>query len=1537
MRQVDIKFLEEQVKLALRNQKNPQQLNEAAQLGAIATGIGIALIAGPFAWRLAIRDYFTHKKQEFAQNGGSNMPGWVPWVDMVSDFFIGSWDYSYKALQGSISQATKYGISPGGYISAAMDAQKEMDPYSKTLFRFVDAKPPISNTGVSQLGAIMWKEDVFDGLRKRISKHAKKIQKEIPRNDQEATKYLIEQFMDDTFDFLDKKGISDRKGSLRNNLYTFGLDDNESAVDRDTKVMFRPDEKWCAQEAKSILRKAKNNQFKSDTDLRIHMEEMILNTNHFFFKKGFQSFEELRCQEVNQKTLINISVLAVHAKTVEQSSDWVIVGLAVADIVFSLISTVMFFMGGWALKGGQLILKIAAREYAKSYARYLFGQIMLARVQKLAEVVNSQKKLTKFVRFGTVAAATALEVGLDMDRSYDLKLKKLEVYNKAYFQIAIENKFDPSDFGIVDLQDMTIAGRFIWNQISGLYNSIFNAEEQEASQLSQLAQAEEEESQELAAIDFTTLKNGSKRKEEFLNRLLYGTNKKKNIFSGTARTDGILETYRDLLNLQFKHMHNHAKAINQALNAPEADIPMPPEKDNKGIRTSIKEIEMSYLSLDEEMCTSYYESLLDYQEAIELANEELKKISKNASLIGPAYVDIKEKQTKQLQKIAKNAKIALSSDCKAPEAVYQQDATPAVDEPESTQLAAPAAVPAAATADATSETPTLVELDPIDVIIIGDSNANGMLGYFKGNTNRTKHVIRSGFSAAAILKLLKAHFKKNYPSLNEQTTKKRVPKAAIIHMGYNGPSKNLQAMKDTVVFLQEKGIKDIRIVDIKVTGNKYASPAGERAYIKNIKTLSDELNKFPSQYPGVTIIPNNGIVKTKKMGGDGFHFTDAGYQQIVKDSLKGIQIKYIDPKPEQTKVGTTLNLASARSIQEDIKKEFGVTLTPEQEAAVEKIYSHAISKISFINNKREFDSWRHAVGQFESGNRYLGPKSGTYIGRYGIGPQSWIEARAKIRNIDKSLLPFMPAYGIPYKGPKKPYFIDGTWTSIAAVNKDPVAQEIFWLGHCLNKLAGLQGQTTNAAHGIGLTGIGHNIGSSMAVKWENLRKQYEKTQDDMFLYRMWALQDGYGTPGENFHRKLSRTLGGSPRKMPQGFMWSNKFRRPGFKNLPAGGDRKLLEQMKQFDSAFYEYVRDYASKRVYSQRIEAFDKKDMAKRLWMWCTQSGKNFYAKDKRNQGFSADISQYYDSKGYPKGAFTAGSVTPDSGVGGGITAPVADTAKKTTKTAAKTAEPKAVKKAEKNLSDLLKTGMVMSAKDAEKKFQQRVERISAAKNFFDLTVETNILYGVEKLDVSANADRAKEYLEKSRTGDLKPFTSVKFNELKKRTHSRNRSKFFTLYNDIKAENQQKANELMAYLHRPRILVYLDVDRLLYTNKSTYSLSFELGPPYAGRVGIINRQHSFFSRRSFGETPEKANLIRILKINQDTFEALHDKLEGFGVGEIESAGLTLKDKERYLSFYKTFINLLSDAVEALTDTGPMLRKAIALENLAAAVYLLG
>ena len=66
------------------------------------------------------------------------------------------------------------------------------------------------------------------------------------------------------------------------------------------------------------------------------------------------------------------------------------------------------------------------------------------------------------------------------------------------------------------------------------------------------------------------------------------------------------------------------------------------------------------------------------------------------------------------------------------------------------------------------------------------------------------------------------------------------------------------------------------------------------------------------------------------------------------------------------------------------------------------------------------------------------------------------------------------------------------------------------------------------------------------------------------------------------------------------------------------------------------------------------------------------------------------------------------------------------------------------------------------------------------------------------------------------------MKFSQLKEQIHYNNRSKFFDIYKKVKEEDEQRANELMAYLHRPRILVFIDVNRLLYTGKSTYSLSF-------------------------------------------------------------------------------------------------------------------
>tara|TARA_Y100001938_G_C8101188_1_gene441823 strand:- start:7974 stop:12551 length:4578 start_codon:yes stop_codon:yes gene_type:complete len=1525
MRQVDKKFLEEQVKLVLENKNNPKVLNEAIPAAVIAAGIGVSLIYGAFAWRTMVRDYFKNKKVDFAEKGGENVLGWMDFLDIASNYIIGDWDYAYKPLGLSIKQSLKYGISPGGYISAAMEAQKDMDPYSKVLFRFIEAKPPISEDGV-QLGSIAWKENVFSGLRKIINSHQSKIRDSFFQNNKKETGSLIQKFMDDVFELLDDEGISDRTASLRNNIYTFGLDDNQAAIDRDVKAMFKPGKEWCTREASRLLKNKES--YKRDIDLKIYMEEMILNTNHLFFKKGFSSFSDLRCQEVNKRTLVNISALAVHAKSIEQSTSWAVIGLGLFDIILSLFSTITLFMGGYALKAGQSFLKFALAQYCRSYIKFLFGSRMLQATQRLAGLINSQTKFNTVTRLGLTTMSMTLEMTIQLNQDYGLKLAKLKQYHKAYFEILKSNRFDPADFGIYASQDMSIAGNYIWDQIGAIYDMIMKdnpdvAQDSSSTSFSDdvtaMSSQKDKDKQKIAAIDFTRVKDGTKRKKQLLDRLLYGTGG----VSIANATTGILKTYEEILRLQFRFVGLHTEALEKVLSNPGENAPQP-EKFYKGLNSTVKEVEKYYLAGKELECEQFLDSFDEYQETIEKSKKEIKENQKKAKMLDSSFGDVKEKQIKDLRKIANDAKISLSAGCEAPTATYQQDASPAITGPEQG-------------AEQETKTTTLAQLDPIDVIIIGDSNANSMLRHFKGNTNPTNHVAKGGARAAEILRLLKAHFKKNYPSLSEQTKQKRIPKAAIIHMGYNGPSENLQAMKDTVVFLKEKGIKDIRIVDIKVDTPK------KPRYEKNIKSLSAELKKLPSQYPGVIIIPNNGELNSKLPKGDGFHYTPKGYRQIIKDSLGGGTFNIpaasaiasgaatagsaAKPETETSVTSGDLNISNPRATEmiSDVEKFLGAPLSDSQTQNLENIYKAVISQLSFIKDKDSWNAYRYAVGKKESGNTYNPYKTtgawrnNRYTARYAIGPGPYKMGRQ-----------IMSKHGVVL--PNYKYIGDKKWSpgSQEKYYNDPIAQEGSFAGFVIHNKNKVQGHAKDAKDELALPGIAHNIGPAGMRRWAKIREEYRKTKDVKHLYRLWSLQDGYGTPGENFARISLRQTGSKIPDLPQGWLWYYKDSKGNVRR-----DYDKLEQIKQFDEKLGNYLEKgwpFCDKVSCDPRIFAFTKEDYAERVWKWVMNSGQANSTKRNSANNKSKNIQDYYNENGDPIGSPSGGFSFSSAGA-----PPSATTAAEIEKQKEKEKAPEATKKAEKNIASILKTGVAMTAKDAEIKLQKRTERIGNVENFWQLTVETSILYGTSISGVLGRINQAKEYLDKSRSGDLTPFTNVKFSQLKEQIHYNNRSKFFDIYKKVKEEDEQRANELMAYLHRPRILVFIDVNRLLYTGKSTYSLSFELGPPYTGRVGVINQWHPFFNKDSFGETNQKANLLRILKMNKETFEALYDRLSSFGPGEVEVARLTMREKDKYLKFYKLFIDLLSDGINALIGSGSTLRKAIAMENLAAALYLLG
>ena len=1541
MRQVDKKFLEEQVRLALKNQNNPEQLEEAVQAALIVGGV---IVASALTCSAVVQGWQAERAKEIAAK--SKTAGSVITIlNLIADFLVGSWDYSYRAAANATVQKFKYGISPAGYISSAMDAYKGMDPLSRTVFRFVDAKPAIDDSGEVDIGGIRWKEEIFNSIRGTIkTKYQSRILKILSQAkfvkgnpSPKSIKKLgsvIEDFMDDAFDVLDKHGVSDKRANLLNNIYAFGLLGDQT-IDRDMKVMFRPERSWCEQEAKILLRSFEKSEqnFKANggAQIGVSLEGMVMGTNHLFFSKGYSSFNELMCSD-SDFNLANIAVLAIHAKSVEQQSDWAVVGLALFDIVFSLLTTLVMFGGGAYAKVG---VKAVTALFAKQAIKFATGRAVVNSLKGLAGSINSQSKFAKASGVMMNSIVMAIEGHMTFKQDYGYLLKKLEVYHKVYFSILQNNKFDRRDIETMglDIKDYGIGMDYIGGIFSALYQNWTGPDEEkmtpeeklEFQQQQSVAAKEEKEEAKRHTVFFTNSEEDQAKKNELLNQLLYGN-------TGSFR-DGIKKTYSDLFDIQFMAMRNQANAVAYSLGTGE-QLALPPEKDNKGKITAIAKVVKAYKQGNSTDAENMYESVMWYTDKINEALDELRKIKKTANSLPGDFSSVKERQSKKMANLASSARKQLSTPCLDPASNYSSgdtmaspdegsadvDASPAVDDAADTDTTYADASPVGTVTGTTDDTgqdqveqpeaPAMAELDPIDVIIIGDSNANGMLGYFKGNTNRTKHVVRNGFSVAAILKLLKAHFKKNYPSLSEQTAQKRTPKAAIIHMGYNGPENNLQAMKDTVVFLQEKGIKDIRIVDIKVD-----KPEWPR-YQKNIKALSDELKKFPSQYQGVSIIPNNGEISTKKMGGDGFHFTENGYRQIIKDSLGGAPL--IVPTSGAgaaaaaaaagaSSVVTVTNPRATEMIS-DVKKYLGGSLSDSQTQNLENIYKAVISELSFIKDKNSWNAYRYAVGTKESGRTYNPYKAtgawrkNRYTGRYAIGPGPYKTGRQVVSK-----------YGVVLPGYK--YIGDRKWSpgSQEKYYNDPVAQEGSFAGFVIYNKNVVKPFAKDSKDELSLPGIAHNIGPGGMEAWVRHREEYRKTKDVKHLYRMWSLQDGYGTPGENFMRILLRQTGQKIPDLPLGWMWQGKNK-----------DYNKIEQIRQFDQKLGNYLEKGwpFCKGTCDPRIFALTKDDYAERVWNWIMNSGQAY--RSKRNSNKSKNIQDYYNENGDPIGSPVGGF-----SLGGNI---ASEPGAKPGETGAKPSS-----EAGSDILSFLQAGAEVSAEDAEKRLTRRIERVKDIEDFYELTTQTQILYGIRRNTVYSSYERAESLLDEARTEDVRNYANIKFQELKEMTHRPNRAKFFKLFNDTKQQNEEQANELMAYLHRPRILIHFPVSRFLYTGKSTYSLSLELGPPYAGKIGVINQRHSFFDKKSFEDSIEKQNLFRIFKMNKETFQALYEKLDSFGAGQVEVKQLTFQDKEKYMSIYKSFVGLFDESMKALKGEGSTLRKAIILEKLARAAYIIG
>ncbi len=744
-----------------------------------------------------------------------------------------------------------------------------------------------------------------------------------------------------------------------------------------------------------------------------------------------------------------------------------------------------------------------------------------------------------------------------------------------------------------------------------------------------------------------------------------------------------------------------------------------------------------------------------------------------------------------------------------------------------------------------------------DIIIIGDSNAFNLVYYLSGNNSHSKHVTKSGAQTGAIYNLVVKYFEENFPTVSEDTRK--IPKTAIIHMGYNGPTTAMPGIVNTIEFLQKKGISDIRVINVKVGDKpKLKNPEG---YKKSIRALNSKI----AGLQGVTIINNDA---ESNVGGDQFHFSVDGYKALLGSTMGAssespgqTDTKIQDtpgkerPIPGKEKpTGIKGTSVTAKNIQQNFGSEEAAGAPLDD--IIRKAFYRESAKMGLT--PEDFDKYCKAVAKLESGgdagkeSRYTNHVGG-YFGKYQIGSENYYRAelsRVKSEyNIPDSII---PSGNISYQE-RKDVLSKQEYLNFMKSRKGYQIQELMFARfQSKNYSEWIRGaKDLKQVDRIGMAALAHNAGGPAAGGYLIHRKNYIKTKDTKFLMKMWGVQDGNAFPSENFYRAAVNSIYGSTfSRLPKGDLSLYK-KHGGHGAFGKNGDKHWVE--------------------LYGQQ------------------------------------DISSYYSDFGTPSGKM-----------------PEADAAVKPL-----SADPDEKTSKKQNNKVVVDTDFV-------RKLESRTTEISGLDDFEDLIIKMSELYGSDRIIVTNRVGEVRQYASELNTSTLSGYRNQKFTELTKMVHQTNRELFFSFYKSQRKEDEALANKIMALLHRPRMVTRVTTSFLLYNTVDTFTLSFEMGPPYGDKVGINDQNWPLMSAAAFGDSAVKAKLMGIFTKNKQTFEALRDRLMSFEQGQIEVDNLTDDDKRIYLDWLNSYISLFEAGLDSLIDSGSSIRRSWNLDNLSAAIYLL-
>ena len=596
MKQVNRKFLEEQVKKAIKEQAAPGQ---EKQLGALMT---------------------------------SNEPSRVARVtsklfDVISleDILFGA-KMSRDLLINKASDIIDYGYGPNSHVKKALNETKGLTSFETFAFKFMKMAAPEGGGEIS----ITYNTELFSKLFNTLEESAKELAAFKQKNDKDGVYSVIRECIQKKIfdDIFKEYGINDKEPHWMSVQAWSGL------KGKPTKTAFPPSDELCMQWARQVVEKPSL----SDNQAENFLNECLCYCVHVFTAgrnptgKPIQHFSDFAfaIAETNIPKMVAATIVADYSRSI----DWSDLLLAFTDVAISSIGTVSMV---FTLGGSKALTTIGAgfvRATAKS-----FGQKALA-TQLRNNYLNAATKMGKVMQGGKqVFSGSALLGGgwsgsmlylvaglipaFEMiSRDLGNRLARLQGLHEAYWKLAETGQYNSGDLSSLS---------FTTSQLTQIKRAIWNT----APEIQDLEASDQKEKQ----TNEENLTPEQKRKT--LQALLNGSS----VFGESWGAD-IITVWSEIYDSLIKYNYEYLKVANQV---PLANQILGEGQGDK--ETQLKKIKEAYAKGDKNETVARLRAVVSLYQTIQKQIVELEKRKEEIEKVGGDVDAANEKVIKKQQQM----------------------------------------------------------------------------------------------------------------------------------------------------------------------------------------------------------------------------------------------------------------------------------------------------------------------------------------------------------------------------------------------------------------------------------------------------------------------------------------------------------------------------------------------------------------------------------------------------------------------------------------------------------------------------------------------------------------------------------------------------------------------------------------------------------------------------------------------------------------------------------------------------------------------